>query len=144
MTIIEAASAGTKSMADDTLRLSVDVEPRFANDAFALFGKRGTPLVLAALRTAAQKEPEASKPKGGEMSKWLGMRCNEPEFQTWIIAQAIMGLGQTKVTSLLARALCEVESRAEIDNDPAAMERFQERIRKPWAASRRTQLEPTA
>jgi len=50
MTIIEAASVNVKTLADGTLRVSMDVEPRHAQAAFALFGAPGTPMALAALK----------------------------------------------------------------------------------------------
>ena len=34
-------------------------------------------------------------------------------------------------------SVCEVQSRAEIDNDPAAFARFEERIRRPWIEATR-------
>lgn len=36
--LVEASSVTVKTMADGTLRLSVDIEPRYARVAFGLFG----------------------------------------------------------------------------------------------------------
>jgi hypothetical protein len=47
------------------LRITVEFDPRFAKEAFALFGSRGTPLAVAALTqaaTVAHAQSEAAKP----------------------------------------------------------------------------------
>jgi hypothetical protein len=40
-------------MADGSLRITVEFEPRFAKEAFALFGGRGSPLAVAAIKPEA-------------------------------------------------------------------------------------------
>ena len=40
MSAIQAASAGVKDMADGSLRITLEFEPRHAKDAYALFGAR--------------------------------------------------------------------------------------------------------
>jgi hypothetical protein len=76
--VIEAASAGVKDMADGSLRITFEFEPRHAAEAFALFGPRGRAVAVAALKdgSAAVKEPEPEKPKGGEWAKLAGIWCN--------------------------------------------------------------------
>ncbi len=142
MTAVEASSVRVGTMADGTLRLTLDIEPRFAQDAFRLFGSPGTPVALAALKPAV---PEPEPAKGGVAAKWLGMRCAEPEFQDWLKATepglwrniaSRLGAANASLAEYAAsmvRDICEVKSRADIDNDPAAMERFQRLIRGPWA-----------
>lgn len=95
-------------------------------------------MALAALR-ATPAESAEQPAKGGELSKWVAMRGDDAEFAKFIKAQAVALLPQSAITAALVRALCEVTSRAEIDNDPAARERFNERIRGPWI--KRTQIE---
>lgn len=140
MSIIEASSVGVRSMADGTLRLSVDIEPRHSRDAYALFMPPGVPIAIARLQPATEPPPEL--PKGGELSKWVAMRGNDPDFAAFIKKQAVELLPREAVTAALIRALCDVRSRAEIDNDPAARDKFNERIRGPWI--KRTQPELSA
>lgn len=134
MSAIEASSVNVRTMADGTLRISFDIKPRFARDAFALFGAPGTPAALAALRV----EPEPVKPKGGELSKWLAMRCTELEFQLWAsmrwsaMALAVKATCSGDTTAELIRRVIGVDSRAEIDNDTEARARFEAYVRKPW------------
>ena len=80
MSAIEATTAGVKDMADNTLRITLEFEPRHAKAAFELFGARGTPVAIAALKSA-KAEPA---PKGGQLAQWVAMRCGEAAFQRWL------------------------------------------------------------
>lgn len=159
MTVIEASSVAIKTMADGTLRVTFDVEPRHAQDAFALFGSPGTPSALAALKAGAQAgaKPDtggtgaASAPAKADkpIARWLALRCKEPDFQRWIRApydrlmggdgtrwgdikpEDVGGLEQYARHAVLV--FCEVRSRGDIDGDLVAEERFQRLIRGPWA-----------
>lgn len=51
--VVSGSSVKVSTMADDTLRVVIDVEPRYADAAFAMFGRRGTPVALAVLTTEA-------------------------------------------------------------------------------------------
>lgn len=135
MSAIEAASVGVRTMADGTLRLSLDIEPRHAQAAFALFGAPGTPMALAALKPASSK-PEA--PKGGPLAQWVAMRCKEPHFLAWLYGQhkeqwaTTEGESAEDVAANLVRALCGVESRAELDSNPDAAATLHKLIREPY------------
>lgn len=146
MTALEASSVRVRTMADGTLRAELDFEPRHAAAAFTLLGAPGQPVAVAALRIGAPAEQAApiNEPpplKGGPLSQWLAIRCGEPEFQQWLAshesalwaALAAVVPDARGCAAELVRLRCEVRSRAEIDNDPAAAARFQERIRGPWA-----------
>jgi len=137
MTVIESSSSSARTMADGTLRLTVDIEPRHSQAAFALFGAPGTPMALAALKSA-KAEPA---PKGGQLAQWVAMRCGEAAFQRWLQDtfpqqwQDAHGDTPAKWAASTVRAVCGVESRAELDNDDAAAVRFHTAIRKPFEAS---------
>jgi hypothetical protein len=127
MTAIEASSARCKTLADGTLQITVNVEPRHAQDAFRLFGAPGVPMALAALKTAAQQQQDQQeRPKGGPLSRWLAMRCAEPEFQEWL------GATSSEQAADKVRKLLDISSRAELDNDDDARHRFDTIIRRPW------------
>ena len=121
--LIEAASVRVSTMADGTLRLIVDIEPRHANAAFQLFGSPGVPMALAALQKP-QEPPE--KPGGGPLSQWVAMRCAEQKFQGWLRVDS------TDAAAAEIRRRLGIESRAEIDNDPTVQVRFEDEIRLPW------------
>lgn len=141
MSAIEASSAGVKDMADGSLRITVEFEPRFAKDAYALFGARGTPLAIAALQVGYAQVSEVTevteKPKGGPLAKLAGMWCNDPEFWKWINSTPHNGTswpchGVYEAKELIL-ALCDIGSRAELDSDHEAAEKFHRLIRGPYS-----------
>lgn len=144
MTIIEASSVSVKTMADGTLRVSVDVEPRHAQAAFALFGAPGTPMALAALKTAKEAVPaptpepikEAPSRPIGPICQWLVMRCKESDFRNWIANKVGYRYAMTEQECADAvKKLCGVSSRADIDGNKVAADLFQSLIRGPWLHS---------
>lgn len=48
--VIEASSVRCQTLADGTLRMTVEIEPRLALAAFILFRSPGTAMALAALK----------------------------------------------------------------------------------------------
>lgn len=151
--LIEAASGQCKTMADGTLRITFDVEPRHAAAAFALFSAPGTPAVLGRLVTAHEKpkpaEPE--KPPMGPLCKWAVMRCGDPMFQGWIrpVYDLAMGGDGTRwgdvspqhdfggdvsaYTAHCVKVLAGVTSRRELDT-PEIAPRFKAQIMQPYGA----------
>ena len=139
MTVIESSSSSARTMADGTLRLTVDIEPRHSQAAFALFGAPGTPMALAALKSA-KAEPA---PKGGQLAQWVAMRCGEAAFQRWLQDtfpqqwEAAHGDTPAKWAASTVRAVLGIESRKELDRAPEAAARFHAVIRKPFDAAQR-------
>ena len=126
-------------MADGTLRISFDIEPSNAQDAFRLFAAPGTPAAIAALQVGyAAIQPDISKtettekPKGGPLSKLAGMWCNDPEFWEWLETDPDNACHSAHGAAHCLYAICEIESRAELDHDPIAAEKFHRLIRGPY------------
>lgn len=161
--LIEAASGQCKTMADGTLRITFDVEPRHAAAAFALFSAPGTPAVLGRLVAAHEKAPavpaqrEEQKPPMGPLCKWAVLRCGESSFQEWIrpVYDRVMGgdgrgwgdvtpehdFGGSveKYASHCVKVIAEVQSRRELDTNQAAGDYFKSAVMAPygkWLASR--------
>lgn len=102
--LIQATSKRVRTMADGTLRLTVDIEPIHAQDAFKLFGSPDVPMVLARLTQAAakaelQRQSAASEKPYGHYAQALyrnGFFFNpkvlqaigtDEEFREWIQRQ---------------------------------------------------------
>lgn len=143
MSVIEASSAGVRDMADGSLRITVEFEPRHAKEAYALFGTRGTPLAIAALKTGFAAVPEPEKPKIGPLAYWAVMRCKEEEFFNFMAGKYEKDYGdfgpddfKTKEEfckhAVMSICHCD-ESRSEIDKDPDKEYLFHEHIRGPYA-----------
>lgn len=144
--MIEAATVTVKTMADNTLRLTVDIEPGSAQQAFALFGTRGSPVVIARLTPQAAtasaraatisadtvSTPEPQKPKGGDLSRLAGMWCESREFRDWLCQEfGINDISPAEAANFI-RSECDITSRADLDHDPQAAETFHTMFRKPF------------
>lgn len=150
MTVIQATSRGVKgTLSDGTVRFLVEVDPAFANDAFALFGMPGAPIAIARLQPEAALEAqqeatiaaiEADKPKGGELAKLAGMFCQQAEFRVWARGAFDwypVGALDADDAAACIREVCGIESRAELDHNEGAAEQFHERIRRPYVEWRK-------
>ena len=141
MSAVLGASSMIRTMADGTFRIQIDVEPRFAQQAFALFGAPGTPVALARITNEAaveqdrkaQREPE--KPKGGPLAQWAAIRCAEYDFREFLWdMEGADAVPTADEAAELIYAYCGITSRAELDNNPEAKRLFDQRIRRPYAA----------
>jgi hypothetical protein len=137
--IIEGTSCGVKTMADNTLRVSFDIEPRFAQLAFAMFGTRGTPVAIARLTPevaqSQARQDTADTPKGGQLAKLAGMWCADEQFLKWIRLQYPDQVIKTSdEIAAIIRAVCLVDSRAELDHNEAAAQLFHTEFRLPYNA----------
>lgn len=140
---IIASTVGVKTMADDTLRLTIDIDPRYAGEAFALFGKRGSACAIARLtnESAVEEMRKADhiedqlvmveKPKGGALARLAGQLCQQDTFQEWMCATNADGAAKS------IREICGISSRAELDNNEAAANIFHQAIRLPYLLSQR-------
>lgn len=146
MSIIGASSVRVATLADGSLRLTLDIEPRDAQAAFALFGAPGRAVALAALKDGSGvvagfpvTEPDvgnpiSEKPKGGEWAKMAGMWCADPDF--WVFLNQTYPnddyVENAEHAAMAVRIYCDIESRAELDHNPAALELFNVKIRRPF------------
>lgn len=138
MTAIPCASVSSKTMADGTLRITFDIEPMHALDAFALFRSPGTPAAIAALQVgyAAASDKDSltvEKPKGGALSKLAAMWCQDPGFWTWLETDPENACHSERGAAACIYAICGIESRAELDHNPVAAEKFHRMIRGPYS-----------
>ena len=142
MSAIEGSVSGFKDRVDGTLVLTIEIEPRHASEALALFRVRGTAVALAALKPAhlddSDKPDQQSEPVG-PLAKWLIMRCKEPQFWEWLGSGGAPKPTSEQAASELAKEFLGIQSRKEIDLDPDKTERFHRLIRGPyskWLAAR--------
>ena len=136
MSAIPCASVSMRTMADGTLRLSIDIEPSHAQDAFKLFASPGTPAAIAALAVGYAAKPsnpvELDKPKGGALAVLAGRWCQDPEFWVWLETDGFI-CNSSESAADTVRAMCDIKSRAELDHDSVAAEKFHRLIRGPFS-----------
>lgn len=135
MSAIPAASVNMRTLVDGSLRISFDIEPAHAQDAFRLFAAPGTPVAIAALQVgyAAAKEPEA-KETVGPLCKWLAIRCTEPEFWQWLNEDLSYTVGSEEQAAHAVRHILGVESRKDVDDNLEVAACFHSYIRRPFQA----------
>jgi hypothetical protein len=91
--------------------------------------------------TPAPAPAEPTEDRGGALAQWVAMRCNEEEFWRFLgkLGHAVTN---GKEAAEAVRRICNVQSRKEFDTDPAAEQRFHERIRIPFGRFLRGQNVP--
>jgi hypothetical protein len=129
-----------KELVDGTLRVQIDVDPDSRRDFLRLFPDIDMRVAIAPLKGDAADDAT----KGGAIAKLAGILCGDNDFRMWLQSVApreALALGlkvsaddPAERAAVVVRCMCGVISRAELDHDSAAAERFHERIRKPWLA----------
>ena len=79
---------------------------------------------------------QEEKPKGGSLAKSAGQMCAELMFQKFLAlkyypdwAGATKGLSFTEIAAHVLRHICNVQSRAELDSNKEAAQRFHKLMR---------------
>ena len=151
MSAIEGSSAGVKDLVDGSLRITIEFSPEHAKEAYALFGNRGTPVAVVALKDGYVTESEDAKEikKGGELSKLAARFCNDLTFFNFIrpVYDQFMGgngdgYGDLDSHEVMRKSdfsrhaictICGINSRAELDHNKEAADKFHDLIRKPYS-----------
>lgn len=124
-----------RTFADGSIVFQVEVEPRHAQAAFALFGAPGTPVAVARIYPeVAQKQAqkEAAHPVGGTLAKLAGVFCESEPFRKWLRLQ-YDPLPQTSADAAeIIRKVCKVDSRAYLDHITEAGDTFHIKFRLPY------------
>lgn len=115
---------GLRTMVDGTVRITLDIEPAQA----AKFWPPPQPGASFGLARISEKAAQKAAQAGDERKRWkdlprsqqAALRCQEPEFWRFLEFTAgttVVGL-ETAATEV--RRLCGVQSRKDLDTDPAA------------------------
>lgn len=107
-----------------------------------LFGKdvllELAPKVYGAYGVIAHAQAiEPPRPKtGGELCKWAGILCADPDFQTWLQdrfrADWPQAADREEAAAAMVREACNVSSRRELDQTPEAGRIFREQFMRPF------------
>ena len=144
MSAIPASTVSLKTMSDGTLRISFDVEPSQAQDAFKLFAAPGTQVAIAALKdgsflaqpaTNPETYPDLPQPRVqlGDACYSTVLWCNEASFWDFLNSKYVFyGRSATEAGDLV-KLICNVISRKDLDTDPEANKTWNREIRQPYA-----------
>ena len=139
MTAISGTRRAMKEMADGTLRVQIDIDPRFRASFFEMFGQIDMPVAIAPLvadfeRNEPEPKPEPEKPKGGQLAKLAGMWCEEPEFWEFLTHKTGSKISTADGAAASVRHQCSIESRSDLDHNEIASAHFHRYIRQPYMA----------
>lgn len=126
MSAISGTRRAMKEMADGTIRVQVDIDPSCRADFLRLFPNIDMPVALAPLVADFERAPAEAKPKGGELARLAGMFCQNADFLE------CFGLSGEGAAKAFIYNVCGVDSRAALDHDADAAERFHVRVRRPF------------
>ena len=126
-----------RELVDGTIALTVHIEPLQRLDFLRLFPDVDMPVALAPLdpTAAAVANPEPSFPsegsepptagplKGGKLAQDAAIICATAEFQHFVELQGVEPVGEESAAEYV-RVYCDVDSRAELDHNPKAADRF--------------------
>ena len=73
-----------------------------------------------------------AKPKGGALAKLAGRWCQDPMFWAWLETDPLNAARSTTGAAACVYALCEIGSRADLDHNQEAAEKFHRLIRGPF------------
>lgn len=130
MTAISGTRRSAKELADGTLRVQVDIDPRYKAEFHRLFPQIDTPCALAPLVNDFERLPE--KQKGGALCTLAARWCKDDRFLEWLSEKA-ESKSTEEEAAMFIRHVCGVESRSELDHDPEAAALFHEHFRTPYS-----------
>ena len=102
--------------------------------------QEGVPINVEQRAKLEKYERKKNWPKGGPQSKRAARLCNDIEFIAWVAPRikGKMEAGSITTGAEVAewmRQECDIDTRAQLDHDPAALVRFEENIMKPFLRS---------
>jgi len=96
----------------------------------------GKPLNVAQKAKVEKMALRHKWPKGGPQSIRAARLCNHTDFLGWLSQRGIIQGDVTPAeVAEWMRKECEIDSRAQLDHDPAALERFEDRVSRPFLRS---------
>jgi hypothetical protein len=125
MSAISGTRRSAKELADGTLRVMIDIDPRFKAEFHRLFPNIDMPCALAPLIAEFEHLPK-EKPKGGPLCTLAARWCKDEDFRDWL------GVDTEEEATIFMRSTCGIESRAQLDHDEHAALLFNEHFRIPY------------
>lgn len=138
------ATQGLRVLADGSVRLTLDFEPKDRNAVMALFGAPGTPVACAALKPGyAQKSDKPARGGIGPYCREANDLSGNPEFWRWISQPGVWhepySADSAGAKAFILYQCGRIESRKDIDGNEKASGLFVERVRVPFMRWQRAQ-----
>lgn len=125
MSVISGTRRAFKELVDGSIRVQIDIDPRFKKQFLETFGAIDMPVAIAPL-VADFERIEQKDQKGGALCRLAAMWCKDEEFRKW--------LGKTTEEEAAEdiRITCMIKSRSELDHNQDAAAAFNEYFREPY------------
>lgn len=129
-----------RTMSNGSPRIELELDCSLAELAQVL--DVGAEVAIARLthQPLPEAEPEDEKPKGGELAKLAGRLCESPEFRQWL-SIGHGSLMSPEGAAMHVRSVCGVLSRAGLDHDKQAAQKFHEAFRRPFLEWKNKRIE---
>ena len=126
MSAISATLRTYSVLRDGTLRVVVDVDPRFKAEFHQLFVDIDLPVAIAPLVPKLEQVEQTEKQKGGPLCTLAAIWCKDEDFRDWL------GVDSEEEAAKFIRRTCGIESRSLLDHYEQAATRFNEHFRIPY------------
>lgn len=128
--VLAGAVAGLRMLVDGTIAVTLHFEPKDRTAAMQMLGEPGAMVGVVRLKdgTDAKAGPKTD-PRGPLCMDAIG-RCNNPEFQAFCARHGSQYKGGSDGAKRYLLDACVIDSRKQLDTDPAAKERFAEVLRR--------------
>lgn len=117
-----------RELVDGTIRVQIDIDPRFAKDFHRLFAEIDMPVAIAPLVPEAVPDGRARSSENwknlGPLAQSALMICKEVEFQQWVAERNGVERVNEEQAAVFLRGECKVSSRKELDTTDGARERL--------------------
>jgi hypothetical protein len=116
-----------RELVDGTIRVQIDIDPRFAADFHRLFGVIDMPVALAPLtpEAFARTDRKAEVWKNlGPLAQSALLLCREAAFQKFVAEMMQVDGCDEEGAAAYVRTNCDVTSRKELDATDGAREKF--------------------
>lgn len=132
MSAISGTRRALKELVDGTIRVQIDIDPRFKAEFHKLFPTIDMPVALAPL--ASDFEQKEEKPKIGPLCLLAVRWCKDDSFYEWYSQNVHIEdheINEQGAASYI-KFICGIESRKELDTNQHAASIFNHAIRTPY------------
>lgn len=134
MSAISGTRRAFKELVDGTIRVQIDIDPRFKKEFFELFPNVDMPIAIAPLVANFERIEEEEKQKGGPLCRLACIWCKDEDFQEWFTMRFdfMDPVTTEEEAAEELKELLGIDSRKDLDHDAEAADRFQNMIRGPF------------
>lgn len=118
---------------DSTLRIVIDIDPRFKSAFHQMFRDNDVPIAIAPLAMNFERIEEKQEDRRvGPLCRLACIWCKDMGFHEWLSMETGNEVQTEEDAADVLRSWLEIDSRLELDHDPEAEKKFLDMIRTPF------------